>query len=395
MPKPLRDRLFKLALRLLWPSRPWPQRYGLALGLTLLVALLKLAVPESSEQGPGLLLTIPVAVSAVLAGIGPALVATAGATIVIAFFLPPALVFAVTDDVSWFSLAAFLVEGLMIALLGAGLRGALLRSLESLHRLEELQQERSALIATVTHEFRNPLAALSSHLQLATRFVAREDQRHRLPRSIEVASDQVARLLRLTEDLLVVATTGDGPFRVETQVIDLDAAASAAAARALAAHPEHHVQSMPSTVAVRVMADRARLDQILDNLLKNAARYSPPSSGIQISVASDGPRRVGMVRIRDQGHGVDPSERDRIFERFARGSSARGVDGSGIGLYVSRELARRMGGRLVLLESSIDGSVFAIELPLAPAEVIALDIEAPFGLVEEAERSGAWSREQN
>jgi len=160
-------------------------------------------------------------------------------------------------------------------------------------------------------------------------------------------------------------------------------AADAAAGRALAAHPAHQVLSTPSIASVRVMADRARLDQILDNLLKNAARYSPPTSGIEISVGSDGARRLGMVRIRDQGRGVDPSERDRIFERFARGSSARGVDGSGIGLYVSRELARRMGGRLVLEESSIDGSVFAVELPLAPAEVIALDIDAAIDLDEE------------
>jgi signal transduction histidine kinase len=388
VPTPLRDRLFELALRLLWPSPPWPQRYGLALGLTALVAVVKFAVPESSEQSPGLLLTIPVAVSAVVAGLGPALVATAGATVVIVFFLPPALVFAMGDDVSWLSLGSFLFEGLVIALLGAGLRAALMRSLESLHRLEELQRERSALVATVTHEFRNPLAALSSHLQLATRFVARDDLRHRLPRAIEVASDQVARLLRLTEDLLVVATTGDGPFRVETQLIDLASAAGAAAARALAADPAHQVWLVPSTAPVRVMADRARLDQILDNLLKNAARYSPADSRVEISVASDWVRRLGMVRIRDQGPGVDPSERERIFERFARGSAAQGVDGSGIGLYVSRELARRMGGRLVLEESGVTGSVFAVELPLAPAEAVALDADA-VGVLDEPHESQA------
>jgi signal transduction histidine kinase len=371
-----RDRLLAFAVRLLWPARPWPVRYGLAVAMTLLVAVLKVAMPETGEQGPGLLLTIPVAVSAVLAGIGPALLAAAGTTIVVVLFLPPTLVLAVTDEVSWFGLAAFLFEGLVIALLGAGLRAALLRSLESLHRLEELQRERSALIATVTHEFRNPLAALSSHLQLAMRFVAREDQRHRLPRSIEVASDQVARLLRLTEDLLVVATTGDGPFRIETQVVELGAVAGSAAARALAADPTHAVWSVPSTTPVRVMADRARLDQILDNLLKNAARYSATNSRIEITVASDGSRRTGTIRVRDEGPGVDPSERDRIFDRFTRGSSARGVDGSGIGLYISRELARRMGGQLMLEESSIAGSVFAVELPLAPAGVIALDTEA-------------------
>ncbi|HUG05370.1 MAG TPA: HAMP domain-containing sensor histidine kinase [Candidatus Limnocylindria bacterium] len=387
MPSPMRDRLLALAVRLIWPSPPWPMRYGLAVGMTLFVALLKFAMPETGEQGPGLLLTIPVAVSAVVAGLGPALLATAGATIVVAFFLPPALVFAITDEVSWLSLAAFLFEGLVIALLGAGLRAALRRSLENVHRLEELQRERSALIATVTHEFRNPLAALSSHLQLATRFVAREDQRHRLPRSIEVASDQVARLLRLIEDLLVVATTGDGPFRIETQVVDLDSTAVAAARRARAADSAHPIWSIPSEEGVRVMADRARLDQILDNLLRNAARYSPASSRIEINVTSDGARRTGMIRVRDLGPGVDPSERDRIFERFVRGSSARGVDGSGIGLYVSRELARRMGGRLLLEESSITGSVFAVELPLAPAGANALDAELPSALTH-AEEAG-------
>src|SRR3990170_3461207 len=387
-----RDRLVAFAVRFLWPTRPWPVRYGLAVAMTLLVAVLKVALPETGEQGPGLLLTIPVAVSAVLAGIGPALLAAAGTTIVVVFFLPPALVFAITDEVSWFGLAAFLFEGLVIALLGAGLRAALLRSLENLHRLEQLQRERSALIATVTHEFRNPLAALSSHLQLAMRFVAREDQRYRLPRSIEVASDQVARLLRLTEDLLVVATTGDGPFRVETEVIDLASTADTAAARALAADPSHEIWAVPSDVSVSVMGDRARLDQILDNLLKNAARYSPPHSRIEIGVASDGSRRLGMLRIRDQGRGVDPSERERIFERFARGSSARGVDGSGIGLYVSRELARRMGGRLVLEESSIAGSVFAVELPLAPTDVIGLGTDTPVDGVEEPGVASTRSR---
>jgi signal transduction histidine kinase len=380
-----RDRLLAFAVQFIWPPQRRFVRYGLALGMTLLVAIVKFALPVTGEQGPGLLLTIPVALSAVLAGIGPALVATAGATIVVVFFLPPTQVFEITDDVSWFSLAAFLVEGLVIALLGAGLRTALLRSLENVQRLEELQRERTALIATVTHEFRNPLAALSSHLQLAMRFLARADQRHRLPRSIEVATDQVARLLRLTEDLLVVATTGDGPFRIETHVVDAGAVAATAAARAHAADPEHPVWAIPSAERVMVMADRARLDQILDNLLKNAGRYSPSHARIEIAVSTDRTRRIALIRVRDQGPGVGASERDRIFERFVRGSSARGVDGSGIGLYVSRELARRMGGHLLLEESSITGSVFTIELPLAPPGLGPLDPDAgPFDHVDVA-----------
>jgi signal transduction histidine kinase len=368
------EKFLGLALRAIWPSPPFALRYSLPLILTVLVALVKVAFPESVEQGPGVLLTIPVAVSAVLAGLGPALVATAGATAVVAFFLPPAFVFAITPDVSLFSLFAFLTEGLIISALGSGLRAALIRSLASVERLEELQRERTALIATVSHEFRNPLAALSSHLQLALRYVGRDDMAFRLPRSLEVASAQVSRLLRLTEDLLVVATSGSGPFRVETDVINLPMAVDAAVARVHEADPSRLVTAIPPSAPVAVVADRARLDQILDNLLKNAVRYSPVASPIELSVTADGAQRIGVVRVRDRGQGVSPAERERIFERFARGTAARGVDGSGIGLYVSRELARRMGGRLLLEESSSIGSVFAVELPLAPADVVPLEV---------------------
>ena len=380
MPNRPSERARAIAVRLVFPEPPAAARYALALGMTALVALAKLALPGTGEHGAGLLLTIPVAVSALAAGLGPALVATAGATIVVVFFLPPTFAFAITDRVSALSVAAFLLEGMVIALLGAGLRAALLRSLEDVRRLEELQRERSALVATVTHEFRNPLAALSSHLQLATRFVARDDMHHRLPRSIEVASAQVARLLRLTEDLLVVATTGDGPFRIDVQVLDLAGIARDAILRARAADPMRVVAPVAAAAPVQVMADRARVEQIADNLLKNAARYSHAQARIEVAVTADAERRAGVLRVRDEGPGVDPAERERIFERFARGSSARGVPGSGIGLYVSRELARRMGGRLLLEESSLSGSVFALELPLAPADAVTFDADlASFG----------------
>src|SRR5206468_3063376 len=73
----------------------------------------------------------------------------------------------------------------------------------------------------------------------------------------------------------------------------------------------------------------------------------------------------GIVRVRDQGPGIPAADRERIFERFTRGSAGGSVPGSGIGLFLSNELAARMGGRLFLEETSSAGSVFAIELPLA------------------------------
>ena len=121
------------------------------------------------------------------------------------------------------------------------------------------------------------------------------------------------------------------------------------------------------TVPLLVLADPARLDQILDNLLKNAVAYSPRKTPIEISTSAAADH--ACLRVRDHGAGIDPEERERIFERFARGAAVANQPGMGIGLYVSRAIAVRMGGRLFIEESSNQGTVFAVEIPLAPAEV--------------------------
>ncbi|TMC71900.1 MAG: DUF4118 domain-containing protein, partial [Chloroflexi bacterium] len=160
-----RDQLLELSLRLYRPDWPWPVRYGLAVLFTLAIALLKLAIPAFGAPGPDLFLTIPVAASAILAGFGPALVATIGTTLIAAYFTPPAG-FSISLNTNGLDVIGFFFEGLVIAVLGAAARAAFGRTVEHLRRREQLEQERSALIATVNHELRNPLASLSGHLQL-------------------------------------------------------------------------------------------------------------------------------------------------------------------------------------------------------------------------------------
>ena len=135
----------------------WPARYGIAVVFTVFVAALKFAVPAFGVQGPDLFLTVPVAASAVFGGFGPALLATVGATIIAAYFTPPAGL-VVPWDANGLDVVGFFFEGLIVAVLGAGARAALGRTLDTLHRSEELERERSALIETVNHELRNPLA---------------------------------------------------------------------------------------------------------------------------------------------------------------------------------------------------------------------------------------------
>jgi signal transduction histidine kinase len=359
------NRLLDFWLRLFQQDWPWPLRYGVAVLFTLAIAGLKLAVPAFGAPGPDLFLTIPVAGSAILAGLGPALLATVGTTLIAAYFTPPAG-FAIALNASGLDVIGFFVEGLVVAVLGASVRAAFRRTAESLDRREQLEQERSALIATVNHEIRNPLASLSGYLQLASRYTRREDMRDRVPPAIDEAQRQVDRLLRLADDLQVISSP-NAVFRVEPQPFDLASAVDAAARRVGALDPGREVTVNAPPVALLVRADPARLDQILDNLLKNAVAYTPRETPIEISTNAEADHAV--IRVRDHGAGIDPAERERIFERFMRGAAVANQPGMGIGLYVSRAIATRMGGRLFIEETSSQGTVFAVEIPLAPAEV--------------------------
>src|SRR5437667_335054 len=225
--------------QVLFAGRPPPVRYGLAVLFTLAIAGLKLAIPAFGAPGPDLFLTIPVAASAVLAGFGPALLATIGTTLVAAYFTPPAG-FAISLNTNGLDVIGFFFEGLVVAILGAVARAAFGRTAESLRRLEQLEQERSALIATVNAECRNPLASLSGYLQLASRYSRREDMRERVSPAIDEAERQVGRLVRLADDLQVISSPS-AVFRMELEPFDLALAAHAAARRVEALDPAREV----------------------------------------------------------------------------------------------------------------------------------------------------------
>jgi signal transduction histidine kinase len=110
-------------------------------------------------------------------------------------------------------------------------------------------------------------------------------------------------------------------------------------------------------------ADKAR--QVLTNLVDNAVKYSPDGGRVEVDVSIAGPRL--RFTVRDQGLGIPPAEHRRIFEKFYRldPDLTRGVGGTGLGLYISRELLERMGGRIWVESSGRGGSTFVAELPIA------------------------------
>ena len=115
-----------------------------------------------------------------------------------------------------------------------------------------------------------------------------------------------------------------------------------------------------------VAADRERLRQVLTNLIGNAAKYSPGGGRIEVALA---PEQGGLaVAVRDEGLGIAAADQSLIFEKFYRADAnmTRGVSGSGLGLYISRELVNRMGGTISVESEIGKGSTFVVTLPFAP-----------------------------
>jgi signal transduction histidine kinase len=227
-----------------------------------------------------------------------------------------------------------------------------------------VEQMKTDFVSTVSHELRTPLAAIyGAAMTLRRRDVAvDEGQRDRL---LEVVSSEADRLARIVNDILWASRLESG--RMSIAIERCDAAAIAAEvidvlrSRAPAGI---EVEVSKSRGLPPVAADPDKLRQILTNLIDNAIKYSPDGGRVEVEIGRSG----GRVRFRvtDHGLGIPPAEQDRIFEKFFRldPNLTRGVGGTGLGLYISRELVTRMNGRIWVDSDGKSGSSFFLELPV-------------------------------
>lgn len=237
---------------------------------------------------------------------------------------------------------------------------------DMLGRLDEAFEGQRQFIHQASHELRNPLAVIRTNLEvtLSDPDASADDLRH----TAEVVERSSERMARLVDDLLVYARKGT--LSLERKPVDvaqlIDEAAEEFNVPAVAAgvHLVHHADS-----GLWVIGDRLALRQALGNLLANAIRYSPEGGTVRLRGGLDGPW-VWMA-VEDQGPGIDPSDRDRVFQRFWRGDPRAGREQgrSGLGLTIVRQIAETHGGEVKLVSQLDHGSAFALWLPaLAPAE---------------------------
>ncbi|NMO16688.1 hypothetical protein HPC49_13520 [Pyxidicoccus fallax] len=228
---------------------------------------------------------------------------------------------------------------------------------------EEAEAEarsRDALLSMLAHELRTPLASMLVYSQAALRGMDRAPavEPGTLRRSLEVIVRQATRQARLIDQVLAAARLASGQLALEPGPCDLSALVHEAAEMMRAMAPEH-------TLVVRapdraeVVVDARRLEQVVMNLLDNARKYSPPGTRIEVDVTRE-PGGV-TVEVRDHGAGIPSEEHERIFERFRRLRTDQ--NGLGLGLHISREIARRHGGDLHVEQPPGGGARFVVRLP--------------------------------
>jgi Na+/proline symporter/nitrogen-specific signal transduction histidine kinase len=233
-------------------------------------------------------------------------------------------------------------------------------------RLRELDRLKDDFMSTVTHELRTPLTSMRAFAEIVL------DNPELSPpereRYLSIVVEETERLTRLINQVLDLSKIGSG--RAEWDIVEVDLREviqeSAAAAAQLLAERRAKLRVAMAEEVPPVPADRDRVKQVLLNLLSNAAKFCDEERGrvvVELAI-QDGAARVN---VRDNGPGIDPEDQEVIFDRFRQ--SLRGVaerpSGTGLGLPISREIIRHLGGELWVESAPGEGSTFSFTLPLA------------------------------
>jgi len=250
---------------------------------------------------------------------------------------------------------------------------AMLSQIEAAFAQRTMSEERlRRFLADASHELRTPLTSIRGYAELLRKdALSGEDDRERALARIESES---ARMGVLVEDLLTLARLGEGP-EPERVRIDMVPLVTDAATDARAMDPTRAITVL-APVPVPVAADQQGLQQLIHNLLANALVHTPTGTPVEVRVAKEGAR--ALLRVKDQGPGMDVEQSKRIFDRFFRASGSGSDEGSGLGLFIVATVARTLGGYVTVETAPGKGATFEVVLPVYGwGPIAAPGVEAP------------------
>ena len=233
--------------------------------------------------------------------------------------------------------------------------------------LSEEAEQRKAFFGVVAHELRNPLAPLSSAVEIIRRSGAPLPA---VQAAVQIIDRQVAAMSRLVNDMMDTVRVGAGKVELRREIIDVRdvMAAAAASARPLADARKQDFQVLLIDAPVQVRGDPVRLEQVFVNLLNNAVKYTPARGRIWFKVTIEGGDAV--VRVEDTGVGIAGDMLPKLFELFSQEAASRRMSSGGLGLGLSlvRELVTMHEGTVQARSDGRDkGSVFTVRLPMSNA----------------------------
>jgi signal transduction histidine kinase len=212
----------------------------------------------------------------------------------------------------------------------------------------------------LVHELRTPLTTAWGHVQMAKRTLERSGPTSVLAASLQIAETHLRRLRRLLAEISTSGNSASPMFVVTPEPTDLVALIRGVTGR----HGQRHVLEFHPDIDVLVASvDGDRIDEIVENLVTNAELYTIPGGTIIVNLAQAQPAGDIKLEVTDSGIGVPDADRAHLFEPYRRGSNVGGRGGTGLGLYISRLIAQRHGGDLLLGPSSSTGTTFTLLLP--------------------------------
>ena len=247
----------------------------------------------------------------------------------------------------------------------SALRDANRRLARDLVEIKRVDRMKTEFVSTVSHELRTPLTSIRGSLGLLAGGIA-----GKLPDAavnlVEIAKSNCERLIRLINDILDIEKLESGQMRFDSKLADLRAVIEQAVAANASFAAQHNVAvrlDLPDEPML-VHADVDRLNQVVTNLLSNAAKFSPAGAEVDVRASRIGDRAT--VQVRDRGPGIPEEFQERIFEKFSQADSSdtRAKGGSGLGLSISKAIVERLGGTIGFFTGAGEGTNFHFDLPL-------------------------------